>query len=906
MSGLPPKSSVKRWLVTTNHKDIGILYLLTSLFFLIGAGVLALLIRVQWLPGGSVLTGAEYNQVVTAHGLLMVFWFLSPFAFAFANYFVPLQIGAEDLAFPRLNAMSYWLYLFSGLAMVTSFFQGGTHQGGWTLYAPLNVPAFVPRVAEIGETTAVIGLALFVTSVTLGSVNFLTTIYRMRADGLRMRDVPLFSLSILLTVWMMLFAFAALLAASILLGSDHLLGTQYFLSESGGSLLWTHLFWFFGHPEVYIVFFPALGALAEIVQTFSGRRLVGRKWFIIAMALVTIQSFIVWMHHMFLTAINLPIKTVFMVTTIGISLPFDLMVFALIYTMIKGKVRWTTPFLFALGALLFFIIGGITGVFLGAIVLDYQFRGTYWVVAHFHYVMASGAVALIGALYYWYPKMTGKMYNQFLGKAHFVLAFIGFNMLYFPMFIVWETPRRYSDYSSQVVWEVPFTDFAIVDAGFTVFHQIATVGAFLFAASFLIMFYNLVKSLYSDRTVKESPWAYTGSAEWATDSPPPLENFPGKPTFANGRLNFLTGTEATDGGVEVMEADRSEPATDGGVASQVEELPDHSHDADHASWWPLLLSAGLLVTALGLSGLEQSYVLWPFVLSVPVFVAAVGVVGGRRYVASNPEVSGSTTTHKLLVLGSVPLLAGLLAAFHAQHGIVDGFAEANRYFFVALGGLVYTVYAFVAMGYESFEVPEPKLNEAWPFEGVTNTKLGMWLFLGSDIILFGALVGSYVFIRFQSGWQDWWHDAGLPEAAHQVLPGLINTYLLLASSFTVVLALAYARKGHKRGTMTFLGLTFLGALGFLANKAYEWNEFINHEGWTQTSDVMGSTFFLSTGIHAAHVIIGMVIVVFLFSRASEGAYWGEDEDAHTIEYFGLYWHFVDIVWLFLFPMFYIL
>ena len=200
MSGLPPKSSVKRWLVTTNHKDIGILYLLTSLFFLIGAGVLALLIRVQWLPGGSVLTGAEYNQVVTAHGLLMVFWFLSPFAFAFANYFVPLQIGAEDLAFPRLNAMSYWLYLFSGLAMVTSFFQGGTHQGGWTLYAPLNVPAFVPRVAEIGETTAVIGLALFVTSVTLGSVNFLTTIYRMRADGLRMRDVPLFSLSRLLTV----------------------------------------------------------------------------------------------------------------------------------------------------------------------------------------------------------------------------------------------------------------------------------------------------------------------------------------------------------------------------------------------------------------------------------------------------------------------------------------------------------------------------------------------------------------------------------------------------------------------------------------------------------------------------------------------------------------------------------
>jgi len=885
MSGLPPKSSIKRWLVTTNHKDIGVLYLLTSVFFLVFAGVLALLIRIQLLEsGGTILGGGEYNQVVTAHGLLMVFWFLSPFAFGFANYIVPLQIGADDLAFPRLNAMSYWLYLFSGLAVVTSFFQGGTHQGGWTLYAPLNVPAFVPRVAEIGETTAVIGLALFVTSVTLGSVNFLTTIYRMRADGLRMRDVPLFSLSILLTVWMMLFAFAALLAATILLGSDHLLGTQYFISESGGSLLWAHLFWFFGHPEVYIVFFPAVGALAEIVQTFSGRRLVGRKWFIIAMALVAIQSFIVWMHHMFLTAINLPIKTVFMVTTIGISLPFDLMVFALIYTMIKGKVRLKTPFLFALGALLIFIVGGITGVFLGAIVLDYQFRGTYWVVAHFHYVMASGAVALLGALYYWYPKMTGKMYNEFLGKLHFVLAFVGFNMLYFPMFVVWENPRRIFHFQE----------------AFTVWHQVATAGAFLFAASFLVMFYNLYTSLYSDRTVEASPWAYTGSAEWATSSPPPIENFPGVPTFANGRLNFLTGTEETDGGVVVIEADGSEATTDGGVAhaDTAEHAVEQDHHADHASWWPLTVSIAVLVTALGLSGMTQSYVLWPFVLALPFFVATIGVVGARR--------DGRERVHELYVGLSVLLLAGLLGAFHLQHGLVEGLVEANRYFYLMLVGTVFGAFAFVGMGYESFNVPEPELSEAWPFEGMTNTKLGMWMFLGSDIILFGALIGSYAFVRFQSGWTDWWHDAALPEAAHQVLPGLINTYLLLASSFTVVLALAYARRGHKRGTIGFLVLTLVGAAGFLVNKAYEWNEFINHEGWTHTSDVMGSTFFLTTGIHAAHVIIGMLILVFLIARASAGGYWEDGEEAHTIEYFGLYWHFVDIVWLFLFPLFYIL
>ncbi len=885
---LPPKSSIKRWLVTTNHKDIGILYLLTAVFFLIFAGVLALLIRIQMLESGGLILGdAEYNQIVTAHGLLMVFWFLSPFAFAFANYMVPLQIGAEDLAFPRLNAMSYWLYLFSGLAMMLSFFQGSTHQGGWTLYAPLNVPAFVPRVAEIGETTAVIGLALFVTSVTLGSVNFLTTIYRMRAEGLRMRDVPLFSLSILLTVWMMLFAFAALLAATILLGADHLLQTQYFLSDSGGSMLWAHLFWFFGHPEVYIVFFPALGAMAEIIQTFSGRRLVGRKWFIIAMALVAIQSFIVWMHHMFLTSINLPIKTVFMVTTIGISLPFDLMVFALIYTMIKGRIRWKTPFLFALGALLIFIVGGITGVFLGAIVLDYQFRGTYWVVAHFHYVMASGAVALIGALYYWFPKMTGKMYNEFLGKLHFITAFIGFNLLYFPMFLVWETPRRVFHF----------------DAGFTFWHQVATIGAFLFAASFLIMIYNLVASLYSDRTVENSPWAYTGSAEWAVGSPPPEGNFPGKPTFANGRLNFLLDSESTDGGVRVLEADGSEATTDGGVAHASESLSHDSHDKhpDHASWWPILISLAGLIAAIGLAGLSDpdmatSYVIWPFLFAMPVFVAALGVIGARR--------DGKALIHTLYLLLGAILLVAMLFVFELDLGIVDGFANASTYFYVALVGSAFGAVTLVGMGYESFYVPEPDLTETWPFGGITNTKLGMWMFLGSDIILCGALIGSFIFIRFQDGWGAWWDNAGYTSKPIEF--GLFNTYVLLASSFTIVLAYAYAKKGNRKRTITFLSATFIGAAIFLVNKAIEWYDLMINQGWTWTSDIQGSTYFLTTGLHAAHVIVGMLILLFLIARAWQGAYWSDGEEGHTVEYFGLYWHFVDIVWLFLFPLFYIL
>jgi len=262
-------------------------------------------------------------------------------------------------------------------------------------------------------------------------------------------DMPMFTWSILATVWMMLFAFAALLAVGLILASDRVLGSVYFSATEGGSLLWGHLFWFFGHPEVYIVFFPALGVMLELFQTFSGRRLVGRKWVIIAICLISVQSFLVWMHHMFLTTINLEIKTLMMATTIGISLPFDLLVFSLIYTLIKGRIQFTTPFLFAFGALLLFILGGITGVFLGAIVLDYEFRGTYWVVAHFHYVMFGGATALFGGAYYWFPKVTGKMYDELLGKLHFVVFFVSFNMVYFSMFLGWETPRRVFEYNPE-------------------------------------------------------------------------------------------------------------------------------------------------------------------------------------------------------------------------------------------------------------------------------------------------------------------------------------------------------------------------------------------------------------------------------------------------------------------------
>lgn len=801
---LPPIGSVKRWLLTTNHKDVGILYIVTSLFFLIFGGILALLMRIElWTAAPNFLSNIGYNQAVSIHGMIMVFWFLSPFAFGFANYVVPLQLGAKDLAFPRLNALSYWLYLFSGILLGVSFFQGNAFAGGWTMYAPLSIPTYMPA---LGSTTTILALLLFVISVTVSSVNFLTTMHRMRAEGMTLRRMPLFSWSILLTVWMMLFAFAALLAALMILGSGRILGTTYFTAQgTPGALLWTHLFWFFGHPEVYIVFFPAIGVMAETFQTFTGRRLVGRKWFIAAMLLVALQSFLVWMHHMFLTSINLQVKTLFMATTIGISLPFDLMVFSLIYTTVKGKIRFTVPFLFTFGALILFIIGGITGVFLGAVVLDYTFRGTYWVVAHLHYVMVGGVTALIGGLFYWYPKMTGRMYNRRLGKYTFGLFFIGFNLLYFPMFLAWRTPRR--------VFEYPEV--------FEPWHQLATIGGFLLGLGFLLVIWNLYWSLWNGEKVEGNPWEYSSTAEWAIPSPPPLENFPGIPSYRSGSLDFLDRVSATaDGGTTSKDS-----VADGGVPARAEQASQDHHDS-HASPWPFFIGLSAFFFFLGLAGIRQG----------GIYLAIFGLG---------------------IVLGAISL---------------------------------------IGFGRERFNVTEPELANRWPFGGIENPKLGVWIFLASDIVLFGAFIGSYIFLRVGYGWTAW-HP--IP---HNPIPGLLNTYILLTSSFSVILALVAAEKGSKRGLIASLSITFLLGFSFLVNKGIEWFALYQEGVWLSTN-VRSSTYFLTTGLHGLHVLLGLLILVYMISRAIRGGYLG---DERPVEYFGLYWHFVDIVWLFLFPLFYIL
>jgi cytochrome c oxidase subunit I+III len=428
--------------------------------------------------------------------------------------------------------------------------------------------------------------------------------------------------------------------------------------------------------------------------------------------------------------------------------------------------------------------------------------------------MVGGITGLIGALYYWFPKMTGKMYDEFLGKVQFVTFFVGFNVLYFPMFIAWETPRRVFDYPE----------------GFVPWHRLATVGAFLLAFSFLLMFYNLYVSYVSGEDAPPNPWEHATTAEWAVPSPPPLENFPGVPSYASGVLEFVDPRPATDGGADPETAAfKPDAQADGGVPATVD---DHAHaheeHASHASIWPFGIGLGGFLLLLGLSG------------------ARVGM--------------------------------------------------PPTYLLLTLGGAVVTGYSLVGMARERFAGPESSYGEAWPFTGIDNMKVGMWIFLASDVILFGAFIGSYVFVRFSYGWLDW------HVVPHDPIPGLMNTYILLTSSFSVVLALVAAEKGSRNGLVASLLVTLLLGIGFLGNKAIEW-DVLYHEGeWLSTS-IETSTFFLTTGLHAAHVIVGLAIATYMIVRAWNGAYLDDDR---PVEYFGLYWHFVDIVWLFLFPLFYIL
>jgi cytochrome c oxidase subunit 1 len=512
------------WLTTTDHKRIGHLYLITTFVWFLFGGLLALIMRAELArPGLQFVSVEQYNQLFTMHGTIMLLMFATPLFVGFANVIMPLQIGAADVAFPRMNMLSYWLYIFGALMATAGFLTpGGAASFGWTAYAPLSSTEFSPG---IGSDLWVMGLAVSGIGTILGGVNFITTILCMRAPGMTMFRMPIFTWNVLLTSVLVLLAFPPFAAALLGLQADRRFGALIFAPENGGAMLWQHLFWFFGHPEVYILALPFFGIVTEILPVFSRKPVFGYKGLIAATIAIAALSVAVWAHHLYATGqVLLPFFS-FMTFLIGV--PTGVKFFNWIGTMWGGSVSFDTPMLWVLGFLITFLFGGLTGIILASPPLDFAVSASYFVVAHFHYVIFGTVVfAMFGGFYFWWPKMTGRMLNEPLGKIHFWTLFFGFHITF--LIQHWlgivGMPRRYADYLA--------TD------GFTAMNMISTVGAFLLAFSNIPFFINVWITRKAPLVGVDDPWGYGGSLEWATSCPPPRHNFTSMPRIRSERPAF--------------------------------------------------------------------------------------------------------------------------------------------------------------------------------------------------------------------------------------------------------------------------------------------------------------------------------------------------------------------------------
>jgi cytochrome c oxidase subunit 1 len=501
------------WLTTTDHKKIGYLYLITSfIYFLIG-GVMALVIRAQlFAPGLEIVaTKEQYNQLFTMHGTIMLLMFATPLFAGFANVLMPLQIGSPDVAFPRLNALAYWLFNFGSLIAVAGFLTPqGAASFGWFAYTPLSSQTFTPG---LGGNLWVFGLGMGGFGTILGAVNFITTIITMRVPGMTMWRMSIFTWNTLVTSILVILAFPVLAAALLALGSDRVFGSHVYDAENGGAILWQHLFWFFGHPEVYILALPFFGIISEILPVFSRKPIFGYKTLVYATIAIAALSMTVWAHHMYVTgSVLLPF---FALMTMLIAVPTGVKIFNWIGTMWRGSVTFETPIVFALGFLISFVFGGLTGVILASPPLTFHTSDSYFVVAHFHYVIFGTVVfAMFGGFYFWWPKFTGKMLNESLGHIHFWTLFIGFHMTFLIQHWlgVMGMPRRYATYMEE--------------DGFTWMNQLSTYGSILLALSMIPFFLNVYLTWRNgEKVTVNDPWGYGRSLEWATSCPPPRHNF---------------------------------------------------------------------------------------------------------------------------------------------------------------------------------------------------------------------------------------------------------------------------------------------------------------------------------------------------------------------------------------------
>ena len=512
-------------LTTTDHKQLGIMYIITAFTFFAIGGLMALLMRAELFnPGLQFLSNEQFNQLFTMHGTVMLLLFGTPIVWGFANYVLPLQIGAPDVAFPRLNAFGYWITTLGGLVMLSGFLTpGGAADFGWTMYMPLADAIHSPGV---GSHLWILGVGMTGVGTIASAINMLTTVLCLRAPGMTTFRMPIFTWTIMVTSLLALLIFPLLTAAALGVLYDRLLGGHIYDSANGGAILWQHLFWFFGHPEVYVLALPFFGVISEILPVFSRKPVFGYIGLVFATLSIAALSMAVWAHHMFVTgAVLLPF---FSFMTFLIAVPTGMKFFNWLGTMWKGRLTFETPMVFAIGFFATFLFGGLTGIMLASPALDFQLSDTYFVVAHFHYTLyGTVAFASFAGVYFWFPKMTGRMLDDRLGKIHFWLTFIGFHMTFLVQHWLGNMgmPRRYADYLDQ--------------DGFTVLNQVSTIGAFILGLSVLPFVWNIFRSWrYGEIVTVDDPWGYGNSLEWATSCPPPRHNFTSMPRIRSERPAF--------------------------------------------------------------------------------------------------------------------------------------------------------------------------------------------------------------------------------------------------------------------------------------------------------------------------------------------------------------------------------
>ncbi len=595
------------WITTVDHKRIGVLYGAASMAFLALGGFLALLIRLQLArPNQHLITGEAYNQLFTMHGLTMIFLVIMPLSAAFVNFIVPLQIGARDVAFPRLNALSFWVFLFGGLFLYSAFLVHSAPDGGWFCYAPNCVVS-----AGLNNTFYAIGLLMVGIGSMISALNLAVTIIQMRAPGMSWMRMPVFTWMSLVTQMLLVFALPIITVGLLQLLFDRRFGTHFFDPGAGGDpVLWQHMFWLFGHPEVYILILPAMGVVSEILPVFSRKPLFGYPFVVFSGIAIGFIGFGVWAHHMFTTGLGPVANAAFSISTMIIAVPTGVKIFNWLATLYKGDLRFKTPMLFGIGFIALFIIGGLSGVTHAVVVSDYQQHDSYYIVAHFHYVLFGGALmALMGGVYYWFPKVFGRMLSDSVGKLHFWLVFIGMNLTFGPMHIlgIEGMPRRIYSYSGNMGWAL--------------WNMVETIGAFITLAGFLVFAWNILAALRRPRGAEDDPWD-ARTLEWATASPPPVFNFERIP-FVHSRDELWHRKYDEDAkGHAIL---REEPLTD--EAEEREGNDDggaggggggHAIHIPSPSYWPIVTALGLPFIGYGLM-----YNWWFSALGAMVLLAGV-------------------------------------------------------------------------------------------------------------------------------------------------------------------------------------------------------------------------------------------------------------------------------------------